>query len=140
MSEENVEIVRRVMEKFQAALARGKPEAVFDSELLAPDCEWIPFDDLPTVKPMYRGREEFAEFMRVWTEDFEDWSVQIERLVDAGNDRVVSLLHQSATGKESRVPVELHFGQVTDLKDGKVVRIRNIQEPSDALEAAGLSE
>ena len=137
MSEENIEIVRRVIEEFQAALTRGEPEAVFDTGLMAADCEWIPFAGFPGPG-VYRGREDFAEFFRIWTEDFEDWSVRIERLVDAGNDRVVTLMHQSATGKGSGVPVELHFGQVADLKDGQVVRIRNIQDPSEALEAAGL--
>jgi ketosteroid isomerase-like protein len=139
MSEENVEIVRRVIEEFQAALARGEPEIVFDSELVAPDCEWIPFAGFPGPA-MYRGKDGFADFMRVWTEDFEDWSVRIERLADAGGNRVVALLHQSAIGKGSGVPVELHFGQVSELKDGQVIRFRNILEPAEALEAAGLSE
>jgi hypothetical protein len=41
--------------------------------------------------------------MRVWTEQFDDFSLQVERLIDAGDDRVVALIRQSATGKESGV-------------------------------------
>jgi ketosteroid isomerase-like protein len=139
MSEKNIEIYGRVIQAFQTAKERDEPEVIFDGGLLAADCEWIPFAGFPG-QAMYRGRQGFAEFWRIWTEDFDDWSLSVERLIDAGDDRVVGLFHQSATGKGSRVPVELHFGQVIDLKDGQIVRIRNIQDPSEALQAAGLSE
>jgi hypothetical protein len=38
------------------------------------------------------------------------------------------------------VPVELHFGVVFEIEDGRVVRMRNFPEFTEALEAAGLSE
>jgi ketosteroid isomerase-like protein len=139
MSEENVEVVRRLFAAFQAAWDRDDPGAMFDSGAVAADAEWIPFRGFPGPQS-YRGRDGFIEFWRTWTEDFEDWSVALERLVDAGDDRVVVLLHQTATGKESGVPVELHFGQVHDLEAGRVVRMRNYDDPAEALEAAGLSE
>jgi hypothetical protein len=63
--------------------------------------------------------------MRIWTEDFEGWSIEFERLIDAPDNRVVALVHQWATGKGSGVPVELHFGQVYEVEDGRVIRIRN---------------
>jgi hypothetical protein len=63
---------------------------MFDSEALAPDAEWIPPSEASAgVRSVYRGREEFAEFMRTWTEDFEDYSVWLEEMIDAGGDRVV---------------------------------------------------
>ena len=43
--------------------------------------------------------------MRLWTEQFDDYSFQVERLIDAGRDRVVALVRQAGTGKESGVPV-----------------------------------
>jgi ketosteroid isomerase-like protein len=140
MSEENVEIVRRVFEAFQTGLERGDPGALFDLETVADDLEWMPFPGLPGMPQSYRGRDGFIEFMRTWTEGFEGWSLEYERLIDAPDDRVVALLHQSATGKESGVPVELHFGQVSELEDGRVIRVRNFPDLAEALEAAGLSE
>jgi hypothetical protein len=56
---------------------------------------------------VWRGREGFVEFVRTWTEGFDNWSLQVERLIDAGGDRVLVLTHQSATGKASGVPVNL---------------------------------
>jgi ketosteroid isomerase-like protein len=139
MSEENVEVARRLFAAFQTAWARDNPGAMFDSGPIAPDAEWIPFRDFPGPQS-YRGRDEFIEFWRTWTEDFEGWSVELERLIDAGDDRVVALLHQTATGKGSGAPVELHFGQVHDLEDGRVARIRNYANPAEALKAVGLSD
>jgi ketosteroid isomerase-like protein len=108
MSQENVEIVRRGFEEFRAGLARGDPGAMFDSGLLASDFEWIVAPNTPGLQPVYRGREGFVEFMRTWTEDFE-WSIDLERVVDAGSDRVVAVFHQRATGNASGAQVELHI-------------------------------
>ena len=61
-------------------------------------------------------------------------------MIDAGNSRVVALMHQLATGKESGVPIEMHFGVLYELEDGRVIRIRNYLHPAEALEAAGLQQ
>ena len=78
MSQENVELARRTFEGFQAGMAHGDPGAPFDSGEVSPDCEWVPFRGLPGPQS-YRGREGFVEFMRTWTEDFEGWTIEIER-------------------------------------------------------------
>ena len=140
MSQENVEIVRRVLEDFQTAMERGDPGAVFDSDAATDDFEWIVPEPGFEGRSVWRGREGFVEFMRTWTEEFEDWSIRLERLIDAGDDRVVALSHQSATGKASGAPIEWKNGQVWELKDGRVVRARNYLNHAAALEAAGLSE
>ena len=138
MSEENVEIVREQIETFRSGMERGDPGAAFDLESAADEFELItvPFEG----RTVWRGREGWVEFIRAWTEEFDDWSLQIERLIDAGDGRVVSLMHQSGTGKRSGVPVVVHFGQIHELKDGRVVRLRVYTSHAEALEAAGLSE
>ena len=89
---------------------------------------------------VWRGREGFVEFLRTWTEQFDDWSIRVERWIDAGEDRVVALTRQTATGKGSGVPVELNLGQVWEFEAGRVARARLYLDHKDALEAAGLSE
>jgi ketosteroid isomerase-like protein len=140
MSEENVEIVRRIWEAFQAGMERGDPGAIFDSGLVAEDFEWILASNQLDGQSLWRGRAGFAEFVRTWTAEFDDWSVRLERLIDAGKDRVVVLTVQTATGKGSGVPVDLHVGQVVELEDGRQVRVTNYPSHADALEAAGLRE
>src|SRR5687768_13262045 len=123
MSQENVEMARRLSEGFQAAVERGDPGAVFDMDALADDAEWVTPGFPASEEWRYvRGREEFVEWFDTWTEDFEDWSIRTERVIDAGGDRVVVLTHQSATGKASGVPVELDSGVVWELKDGRLIR------------------
>jgi len=142
VSEDNVEIVRRGIDEFQAGLARGDPGVIFDSGIVAPDAEWIPDPNPGTavgLRPVYRGREGFVEFMGTWTEDF-DWSIELERLIDVGDDRVVAMFHQRATGKASGAAVELHMALIYELENGRVTRMRNFLNPAHALEAAGLSE
>lgn len=139
MSRENVEICRRGFEEFEAGLAHGNLGAIFDSGTFAPDAEWIP-EYAPGLRSVYRGREGFVEFMRTWSEDFEDWSLRPERLIDAGDDRVLALVHQRATGKESGAQVELHMAFVFELKEARVVRVRTFIDPAEAFKAMGLSE
>jgi ketosteroid isomerase-like protein len=133
MSEENVEIVRRLFELWREGMERGDAGAMFDSEELADDAE---FHNPPAggiSRETYRGREGWLKFQRIWTEDLEDFSVELERVIDAGGDRVVGLLLQTATGKGSGVPFY-------ELKDGRVIRVRSYIHPAEALEAAGLRE
>jgi ketosteroid isomerase-like protein len=139
MSEENVEIVRQVNEAFQRGLEGGDPGAGFDAGLLADDWEWVlqnPFEG----KSVWRGRQEFVKFLRAWTGEFEDFSIRFEQLIDAGDDRVVIIYRQRATGKGSGVPVEWHGGLISELRDGRVIRTTSYPDPAQALEAAGLSK
>jgi ketosteroid isomerase-like protein len=139
MSQENVEIVRRVFEEFQAGMERGDPGAGFDTEAVADDSEFITAVPIEG-RSVWRGRDGFVEFMRAWTEDFDDYSTRVERLIDAGDDRVVALTRLTATGKASGVPVELNLGVVCDLEDGRIARVRNYLSHAEAIEAVGLRE
>jgi ketosteroid isomerase-like protein len=138
MSEENVEVVRRVIERVRASIERGDPGAYFDPAIIAGDAEWVLTQGVEG-RTVWTGPEEFVEFVGIWTEQFDDFTFQVDRLIDAGSDRVVALLHQSGTGKESGVPVEWEMGQVHELRDGRIVRVTNYTTPDEALEAAGLS-
>ena len=138
MSQENVEIVARLFEAYREGMASGDAGAWFDSAYLADDAEWIYPPALG--HGTYRGREGFLEFMRVWTEDFEHWSADLERLIDAGDRGVVGLFRQSAVGRASGVPVELHGAVVYELEGGRVVRMRSFGDSDEALRAVGLSE
>jgi ketosteroid isomerase-like protein len=117
MSQENVEIVRRLYEEWWAGLERGDPGAVFDSEAIADDAEFTVEGGMLDGRSVWRGREEYVQWFRTWTGEFEDWSLRLEGVIDAGRDRVVALTYQSGTGKASGVPVEFKVGVVWELKD-----------------------
>ena len=140
MSQEQIEVVQRTYEAFNAGWERGDPGALFDSGTVSGDLEFVVFPGLPGHPASYRGHDGFMTFIRIWTEDFEGWSIEPERLIEAPDNRVAALTLQRATGKGSGVPVELHFGQVFEIRDGRIIRVRNFPDFAQALEAAGLSE
>ena len=139
MSEENIEIVRAINAAFETGLNRGDFEAVWDTGLVADESEFLPAPEIEGPVA-YRGRDGFAAFMGRWIENFEQFTVRLDRLVEAPNNTVVAFAYQSAVGKGSGVPVDLHYGAVFELQDGLLVRLRVFLDPVQALEAAGLSE
>ncbi len=138
MSKQNLEVVSGLIDAFRTGMEHGDYGSWFDSGALAEDVEVFPAQELPGPR-RYTGREGFVEFMRSWTEDFADWSVHADRLVDAPGDQVVVLATQSATGRGSGLPVEMHFGVVCTLDEGKVIRMRFYLDSAEALRTAGMS-
>src|SRR6187200_258430 len=100
MSRENVELVRRLWEQFERGIGGGDPGAWIDSETVAEDFEWVLSEPLDG-RTSWRGREEYVDFVRTWTAQFDDWAIRAERFIDAGDDQVVIRSHQTATGRES---------------------------------------
>jgi ketosteroid isomerase-like protein len=139
MSQENVEIVRRGWAVFIEGMDHGNLTAGFDEGLFAPTYALTPAQAPVGAKP-YVGRDGFAEWMREWTEDFLDWKIKPVTIIDAGNDRVVTVVDQAGRGKGSGAVVELRFGIVFTVKAGQIVEQRNYVDPAEALEAVGLAE
>jgi ketosteroid isomerase-like protein len=132
MSEENIEVVRRTVETFAAG------EDVFAKGLVSAESEWHPAPELPGVET-YVGPDGFAEFMTLWTEDFEDWKVRLKDVRGRG-DRVVAFAHQEGVGTISGAPVEMDFAMVFTLRDGVVTDVRAFLDDDEALAAAGIRE
>jgi ketosteroid isomerase-like protein len=148
MSEENVDVVQRVFEIGQEGVRRGEFGAVFDEwvrqGIVASDVVWrvgmrggvgaAGIDD-------FAGREGFVGFMRTWTQDFDDFALEAEEFIDAGNDRVVAIAVQHGVGKGSRAPVEMRFAYLFHMLGGQpIVQVEVFANPSYALRAAGLQE
>jgi ketosteroid isomerase-like protein len=147
MSQENVEVVRRTFEIAEEGTRRGDPGAAFDEAvvqgLITSNLEFrggtrggtgvAGLDDVV-------GREGYVEFVARWIEDFDDHATEYEQIVDAGNDRVVAITRMRATGKGSRVPVEMRTGMLFTLEARCIVQVTLFIEPDKALEAAGLRE
>jgi uncharacterized protein len=133
VSEENVEIVRRIYEAWR----RSDP-AVFDAidaEIeLHPDPEayWV------GVNRTYRGHGGLTEYLRFVYEAFEDYRPEVESFLDAG-DMVVTLAIEHGRGRGSGVEVEsARTAHVWTMRDGKAVRLDLYLDRSRALKAANL--
>jgi ketosteroid isomerase-like protein len=85
------------------------------------------------------GIEEVQRSTRRWLGTFDDYSRNLEEVIDAG-DQVVSVMRVRGKGRGSGAPVESRVAQVWTFRDGKVVRYRDFPNKADALKAAGLEE
>ena len=138
MSEENVEIVRRVLEGFQA-MAEDRDfrrTDLIEAGLVVSDFLWVPVREMPSAAT-YRGVDEFAGFMETWTEDLDGWRFDVERLINGDRDHVVAVVVQHATAKASGAPVGLRWGVLFELKGGQVVKMQHFLDIEEAIEAAG---
>jgi uncharacterized protein len=127
----NLRLVRRLYEE----LERGDLDAMLD--LTHPDIR-IYDPDLPGGGE-FEGREQAKKFLSNWRESWDDYSIEIEDLQQAG-DRVVALTRHRGRGKGSNVPVELADAHVWTLRDERATHLRTYLDRTEALEAAGLSE
>jgi ketosteroid isomerase-like protein len=136
MSQENVEIVRRMY----AAFAARDWKALAD--LCQPDVEYETLESTPGLSSSYCGVHEITEFFDAWSELYAEFRVEAEDVVAAG-DRVVTVERQAARGlkgSEAGAWVHQSFACLITCEDGKVRRIKEYPSRADALEAAGLSE
>jgi ketosteroid isomerase-like protein len=137
MSEENVEIVRRIY----AAAARRDAIAVlaeYDSEL-----EWdVSRSHMARLvgEGVYRGHAGLRRFFRAYHDAWDDVSYGFDELIDAGDNQVVSVDIEHARGRSSGADVELTQYAVWTIRNGKVIRAAWFSNRAEALEAAGLSE
>ncbi len=132
MSRENVDNLRRNYEHF---IATGE----FSGEF-APDFVW----DMSTFRnwperQTYEGIEGARQFLADWLEAWDDWELELEELRDA-DESVVAIVRQRGRSKATGLLVDMHFGQVWQIRDGKNLRMRMYASPDEALEAAGLQE
>jgi ketosteroid isomerase-like protein len=138
MSEENVEIVRRYFEVFN----EGGIEAVISGGFWSPEVVW---DTSPSGIPgigVYRGYDEIRSFFEDdWfkTFPFEDWEIDVEELIDLG-DQVLVISRQRGRGATSGVGAELEQAHIVTLRDGEVVRAVSYLDREKARKAAGLRE
>ena len=129
MSQENVDIIRRGYEHWVAT-----------GELLAPaDLVWDVSHLGWPDQQIYRGREGADQFNAEWASAWDDWELEPEDYVDAG-ERVVVIINQRGRSKGSGIPLDMRFAQVWTLRDGRGIRMEMYASVDDALEAVGLSE
>jgi ketosteroid isomerase-like protein len=132
MSQENVEIVRRVFE----ATNRGDWNTVLAA--YSPDTEWDD-RDLRPEGAVHRGLDAMRAEMRAWFGTWLNYEQEIEQVLDAG-ENVVVIVRERGTGKGSGATMDQRVGVVITVRGGLIGRTRLYREPLEALEAVGLSE
>ena len=128
MSQENVEVVRRLWDAF----ARGDLDGVF--ALSDPHVVMVTLEE----RPLY-GRDAVRENHERWIETWEDADATVEEAVGI-RDHVFLVGRISGRGRASGVEVEARMYDAYTLRNGKILRVDEFRTRAEALEAAGLRE
>jgi ketosteroid isomerase-like protein len=89
-------------------------------DVATPDFEWHNAPGLPGGD-VRRGREAVKASIREYLEAWETYTVEEERVIDAG-EQIVQLCRLHATGKGSGVTLDMPIAYVHTLRDGKFAR------------------
>jgi ketosteroid isomerase-like protein len=129
VSPEDLEVVRRAYEAF----ARGDIDGLLE-HFVTPDVEWR---TTPQVMfgGTHRGVDEMRDRMADWTGPFEEFTTEVEEMIDAGV-HVVVCHRMRGRGRDSGVEVDLRLWQVVSVRDGKLVRMHDYSSRAEALAAA----
>jgi ketosteroid isomerase-like protein len=135
MSQENVEVIRRLLEAF------NRQDASAVADLWAPDGEWRPayIGGGLLEGAVFRGPEGAVEFVELQSETWESVLAEPGEMRDLGENVLVEV-HLSAVGRGSGVPVERVTWNVYELLDGKVAAGAVYTSKEQALKAVGLAE
>jgi ketosteroid isomerase-like protein len=130
MSRAEVDFVREGYE----ALARGDMETftTLSREHLGPDFEFHHVWDGRVL----RGFEGTMQWISDTRETWDDYSQEVEEIIELG-DEVVVVLRISARGGGSGVPVAQELAVLWRFEGGKATEARSFTSRDEALEAAG---
>jgi ketosteroid isomerase-like protein len=108
-------------------------------DIYAPDFVWdmSHFDGWPEER-LYHGVEGARAFLDAWTQAWEDWELEVQSLQEAG-EQVLAVMRQRGRSKSTGLLVEMSFGMLWTLRDGKQTRMEMYADPADAMRAMGLS-
>jgi ketosteroid isomerase-like protein len=145
MSQENVEVVRRIYASLDLSQPGSATTASMPTEpfgtLIDPEIEWLGPREFPDLAEPHYGHEGVQRYLAQVAEAIEDYRMVPERFIDAGDDRVLVFSREGGRGLGSGAEVETHLtAHLWTLKNGKAVRMQSYWERTDALEAVGLSE
>jgi ketosteroid isomerase-like protein len=129
MSQENVEVMRRLVEA----------TAVGDYETAVADLDSdVEIDD--TDIPESTGADSFRQWLSRWDEIWESWRIESLELLPSNEDKVLALFRMIAKGKGSGIELERDDALLGEFRDGKIIRLGYYNDQQRAREAAGLSE
>jgi len=128
MSDQNVEVVRRIWD----AYSRGDFDQI--RAYADPAVVMITLEE----GPLY-GIEAVRKNHERWWEAWESSESRLEEAIGVG-DRVFVAARFRGRGRASGAEVQGHHFEVYTVRDGKVLRVHEYAERAEALEAAGLPE
>jgi ketosteroid isomerase-like protein len=141
MAEENIAVVRAALEAWNAFM-RGELSTEAYAERFHPQAELVWSDDriYPDTPQRLSGLKDVIAFTEQFRDGWDALRQEVLEITELPDGRVLALIGQSGRGRESGVPISIHFFELCTFDDGKLRRIEYFRHRVDALEAAGLGE
>ena len=144
MSRENVEIVRRIQPGPEVDLAAVlRDDSAFESfvEAVQPlfhsDFEAVVISSLQSDR--HTGLRGLRAAWLDWLEGWNSYRVEVEELLDAGDDVVVAV-RDYARRADMDTEVAQHGASIWTVREGKIARAAFYPDRMEALKAVGLRE
>ena len=106
--------------------------------MFAPDIVWHTYLVPGPGGGTYHGHDGVRELWSDARNVFGDFRNEPERLIAAGDDRVVALVRVCGWGKESGVAVEAKIAHVLTFRGDMVVQVESYEDRDEALRVAGV--
>jgi len=137
VSQQDVEVVRNLFAGAATADKRALLEILpqLIEQACDPEIEWVE-DPQRADSRTYRGHAGVRESFERWLEGFDEYSFEIEDVVDCG-DNVLVISNEQARGAASGAAIRSRNYIVMTLRDGKLLRYREFYDELAAREAAG---
>jgi ketosteroid isomerase-like protein len=126
---------KELVEASYAAVSRGDLDFVVAQ--CAPEIEIAEAPDLASATT-YSGHAGLRRAIDAWAGEWDSFEVEIERLIEAGPERVIVIARHRGRGRASGADVELSNVNLFTGRDGKVVRWEIFSTLDDAFAAIGL--
>src|SRR4051794_6665993 len=133
MSRENIEVVLRGYD----ALNSGDVESAALN--LAPDFQFTLPPMLPDQEEHSRGADNFKRTWLAWRDQFENFRLEVEEVIDAGDGRVLVMAATCGVGKGSGIEVRSpSFAQIWTVERGVVISMLALPNRASAMGEVGL--
>ena len=137
----NADTIRQYTDAVNAFM-RGELSSEALAEGFDPQIEmiWRDRQTYPDFPQHLRGLAEVIAFLEQYRERWIDLVQEQLEVIEVPDGRVVALIRQTARGRQSGVPIVIHFFVLHTIRDGKMRKIEYFRHRADALRAAGLGE
>ena len=138
---QNLDTTRQSQDAFNAFM-RGELSSEAYAEGFDPQIEllWRDRQTYPDFPQHLQGLPECIAFSEQYRDGWINLVQELLELIEAPDGRVLALVRQSGRGRQSGVPIVIHFFALCTIRDGKMRKIEYFRHRADALQAGGIRE
>ena len=138
---QTTDTIRQGIDARNALMRAGLSSEAF-AEGFDPQIEvlWRDRQTYPDFPQHLRGLAEAIAYAEQLRDGWIDLVYELLELIEVLDGRALALVRHSGRGRQSGVPIVIHFFALCTIRDGKVCEMELFRHRADALQAAGLGE